>query len=196
MSKRAMTAAIVSAALAGLAVPAAAFEIDYPAIFETFAGEVREVSGTERVLDLPGPVKLIARRQENGATEYSPLDLSGLGPAGCGFEALVNAIAFGRHCTGVLSEDEMATLAALAERAAGFVSANVLVGASADPDAVLAEALAGASPLPCPGADNTGAGYVEQVRSFAAPAGVAALERMLSQPRLPVCAARIVASGD
>lgn len=187
MRKTAFACAMLAAGAAG---PAGAFEIDYPGLFEAFADKVRVVSESERVLELPGPVTVIARELEGGVTRFMGFDQSGLGPAGCGFDTLVNAVAFARQCGGTLSATEMERLGAMAEKAAGFVAENGVIGGGAAMGALLAEALADASPMPCPAEGNKSAAYAEQLKSMLEPDGRAYFDRMLSQPRLPVCLAR------
>lgn len=187
-------AAVLCAMLA--AAPAGAFEIDYPALFETFADKVREVSEDERVLELPGPVTVIAREMKDGAMTFMGFDQSGLGPVGCGFDTLVNAMAFAKQCGGTLSEAEMAKLSGLAEQAAGFVAENGVIGGGKAMAQLMAEAMAGARPMPCPADDNKSAEYVGQLKEMLQPEGHAFFERMLSKPRLPVCLAQTYPGGE
>jgi hypothetical protein len=187
MKKLAFVAVIAAGIGAGMG-PAAAVEVDYPGLFEQYADKVRAISQDERVLELPGQVMVIARTLADGAVNFTGFDQSGFGPAGCAFDTLVNALAFSRSCEGVLNADEIATLNGLAEKAAGFVAENGFPAAGDNVQSVLEAAIDMASPAPCPAEDNKSAGYVEQLRALTAPEGQSALERMLSQPRLPVCA--------
>ena len=188
--------AIAAAFATALAAPAGAFEIDYPALFERFGDQVREVTESQRVLDLPGPVTVIAQAMQNGATKFTALDLSGYGPAGCGFDTVVNALAFGQACEGVLSPAQMDRLRGMAGKAAAFMSENGMAEGAAAASAILEAALAAASPLPCPGEGDAGADYADQIRGLASDAGAEALTQMLSRPRLPVCLAQVVPPAE
>ncbi|WP_137701691.1 hypothetical protein [Marimonas lutisalis] len=178
------------------AAPAGAFEIDYPALFEAFADQVREVSEDERVLELPGPVTVIAREMKNGAVNFMGFDQSGLGPAGCGFDTLVNAMAFAEQCGGTLSESEVARLSELAQQAAGFVAENGMFEGGKAAAELMAEAMAGARPMPCPAEGNKSAEYVGQLKDMLKPEGTELFERMLSKPRLPVCLAQTYSAAE
>lgn len=192
MKKMGMAAAVAAVLAAGIGItPAAAVDLDYPGLFKQYAGKVREISQDERVLEMRGQVMVIARTMADGAVSFTGFDQSGFGPAGCAFDTLVNALAFARSCEGVLGPDEIGTLSALADKAAGFVAENGYPQAGGDVKALLDGAIAAATPAPCPAEDNKSAGYVEQLKAMASPKGQGVLERMLSLPRLPVCTEKV-----
>ncbi|MDU8909704.1 hypothetical protein [Aestuariicoccus sp. MJ-SS9] len=169
--------------LAVWALPAQAFEIDYPALFDHHAAEVQQATPDRRILELPGPVIVT---DYNGM--YTATDQSSWGAAGCAIDRVFEIAAAVQLCPETLGDADRESLSRLVVEAAAFYAANTFppLGAGELPaflDTALASrrAAIGAGICGDPSAPWTGfAAYL------ASGPGRARMAQVFETPRLPV----------
>ena len=174
--------------------PVVAFENDYPALFEAHADKVNMAQPGLRRLELPGPVVIEEITHSNGTRTYRASDQSGLGAAGCGFGLLVDLVVRSGFCEGMLSRSQHSELEAHLWRVARFVGDNAYPRMSEDairPALVdrlqfRSEAYISSDVGGCPQDDAGTQDLAEMAKNLSGPAGQAAIDRLVSLPRLPV----------
>lgn len=182
------------ALLLALALPAKAFENDYAALFATHADRVQQAAPGERRLELPGPVVVVEITKPDGTRRYDADDLSGLGAAGCAFGLLTELVLKFGHCKGGLSDEELVLLEGHLLTVAHFVAENAYPAMSPakvrprllETLRVHRARLERIGALQCDSDDSGRQDAAEIARNLARPGGAAAIDRVISLPRLPV----------
>ena len=178
----------------GLALPVAAFENDYPALFRAHEARVQQAEPGVRRLELPGPVIIEEVTRATGGMRYVASDQSGLGAAGCGFALLADLVALTGMCDDMLTPGEHAVLEQHLWRVGRFVADNAYppLAESALRAAVVArlqarlEAYRQEGEGICPRHDGAELGLVEMARNLTRDGASTAIDRLVSLPRLPV----------
>ena len=184
-----MKLGIVALALCVAATGAKAqsvFSNDYEAVFdqnsEKIARKVAEDGGTIEEIELPGPVMVQRRLNEDGPV-YQSQDFSGLGAVGCMMGLLLQFQKTANACPAEVAPEQKARLSSALIRVGLFYAENRVPKVS-EIEMIEAIAESGKEGGSCQQMEN--AGFRDLFDNILSEGLTEALDGMLSEPRLPV----------